>query len=92
MTACAEEVLKRLGLHYRVMTLCTGDMGFGARKTYDLEGLAAGPGRLSRNFLLLRLRRFPGPPDERTLPRERREGDEVRPHARRIPASPSAGR
>lgn len=37
MTACAEEVLKRLGLHYRVMTLCTGDMGFGARKTYDLE-------------------------------------------------------
>ncbi|MFB2551643.1 serine--tRNA ligase [Ensifer soli] len=37
MTACAETVLKRLGLHYRVMTLCTGDMGFGARKTYDLE-------------------------------------------------------
>ena len=37
MTACAEEVLKRLGLHYRTMTLCTGDMGFGARKTYDLE-------------------------------------------------------
>ncbi|OLP55256.1 serine--tRNA ligase [Rhizobium rhizosphaerae] len=37
MTACAEEVLKRLGLHYRVMTLCTGDMGFSARKTYDLE-------------------------------------------------------
>ncbi len=37
MTACAEEVLKRLGLHYRVMTLCSGDMGFGARKTYDLE-------------------------------------------------------
>ncbi|MDI7863326.1 serine--tRNA ligase [Rhizobiaceae bacterium n13] len=37
MTACAEEILKRLGLHYRVVTLCTGDMGFGARKTYDLE-------------------------------------------------------
>jgi seryl-tRNA synthetase len=37
MTACAEEVLKRLGLHYRVVTLCTGDIGFGARKTYDLE-------------------------------------------------------
>ncbi|CAK7256055.1 MULTISPECIES: serine--tRNA ligase [unclassified Shinella] len=37
MTACAEEILKRLGLHYRIMTLCTGDMGFGARKTYDLE-------------------------------------------------------
>ncbi|MFD1326952.1 serine--tRNA ligase [Mycoplana ramosa] len=37
MTACAEEILKRLGLHYRVVTLCTGDMGFGARKTYDIE-------------------------------------------------------
>ena len=37
MTACAEEVLKRLGLHYRVMLLCAGDTGFSARKTYDLE-------------------------------------------------------
>lgn len=37
MLACAEEVLKRLDLHYRVVTLCTGDMGFSARKTYDIE-------------------------------------------------------
>jgi len=37
MTSCAEEVLKRLGLSYRVVTLCAGDMGFGARKTYDIE-------------------------------------------------------
>jgi len=37
MTGCAEAVLKRLELPYRVMTLCTGDMGFSARKTYDLE-------------------------------------------------------
>ena len=37
MTLCAEEILKRLGLHYRTMLLCTGDMGFGSRKTYDLE-------------------------------------------------------
>ncbi|MER9295788.1 serine--tRNA ligase [Mesorhizobium sp. M0621] len=37
MTQCAEEVLKRLGLPFRTMTLCTGDMGFGARKTYDIE-------------------------------------------------------
>ncbi|MBO6757139.1 MAG: serine--tRNA ligase [Roseibium sp.] len=37
MLDCAENVLKKLGLHYRVMTLCTGDMGFGARKTYDIE-------------------------------------------------------
>ena len=37
MLACAEEVLKRLDLHYRVVTLCTGDMGFAAQKTYDIE-------------------------------------------------------
>ena len=37
MTGCAEEVLKRLNLHYRTIVLCTGDMGFGSRKTYDIE-------------------------------------------------------
>jgi seryl-tRNA synthetase len=37
MTAHAEAVLQKLGLPYRVMCLCTGDMGFGATKTYDLE-------------------------------------------------------
>lgn len=37
MTGCAEEVLKRLGLPYRVMLLSTGDMGFGAQRTHDLE-------------------------------------------------------
>ena len=37
MTAGAEEILKRLGLTYRVVALCTGDMGFASRKTYDLE-------------------------------------------------------
>jgi seryl-tRNA synthetase len=37
MTGAAESVLQTLGLHYRVMRLCTGDMGFGSRMTYDLE-------------------------------------------------------
>jgi seryl-tRNA synthetase len=37
MTACAEEVLKRLDLPYRVVLLCTGDMGAASRKTYDIE-------------------------------------------------------
>lgn len=37
MLASAEAVLKKLGLHYRVVTLCTGDMGFAAGKTYDIE-------------------------------------------------------
>jgi seryl-tRNA synthetase len=37
MLACAEAVLKKLDLHYRVVTLCTGDMGFASQKTYDIE-------------------------------------------------------
>ncbi len=44
MTACAEEVLKRLGLAYRVVLLSAGDMGFSARKTYDLEVWLPGQG------------------------------------------------
>jgi len=37
MLGCAEEVLKRLELPYRVVELCTGDLGFGARRTFDIE-------------------------------------------------------
>jgi len=44
MLACAEEVLKKLDLHYRVVTLCTGDMGFAAQKTYDIEVWLPGQG------------------------------------------------
>jgi seryl-tRNA synthetase len=40
----AEKVLQLLGLHYRVLSLCTGDMGFGAAKCYDLEVWAPGAG------------------------------------------------
>lgn len=45
MTACAEEVLKRLGLPYRVVTLCSGDTGFAAAKTWDIEVWLPGQGR-----------------------------------------------
>ncbi|MBV9990264.1 MAG: serine--tRNA ligase [Alphaproteobacteria bacterium] len=45
MTDCAQEILKRLNLHHRVMTLCAGDMGFTARKTYDIEVWLPGQGR-----------------------------------------------
>ncbi|MEM6382323.1 MAG: serine--tRNA ligase [Pseudomonadota bacterium] len=45
MTACAEKVLADLGLHTRTVVLCTGDMGFGARKTYDIEVWLPGQGR-----------------------------------------------
>jgi len=45
MTACAEKVLRELDLPYRVMTLCSGDTGFAAMKTYDLEVWLPGQGR-----------------------------------------------
>jgi seryl-tRNA synthetase len=45
MTACAEEVLKRLGLYFRTMALSTGDMGFASQKTYDIEVWLPGQGR-----------------------------------------------
>ncbi len=44
MLTSAENVLKKLGLHFRVMTLCTGDMGFGSQKTYDIEVWLPGQG------------------------------------------------
>ena len=44
MLSCAEEVLRKLDLHYRVMTLCTGDMGFASQKTYDIEVWMPGQG------------------------------------------------
>jgi seryl-tRNA synthetase len=44
MLSCAEEVLKKLDLHYRVVTLCTGDMGFASQKTYDIEVWLPGQG------------------------------------------------
>jgi len=44
MLACAEAVLRQLDLHYRVMTLCAGDMGFSAQKTYDIEVWMPGQG------------------------------------------------
>lgn len=45
LTNNAEEVLKRLGIHYRVVTLCTGDMGFSSAKTYDIEVWLPGQGK-----------------------------------------------
>ena len=45
MLASAEEVMKRLKLPYRVMTLCTGDMGFASQKTYDIEVWLPGQGK-----------------------------------------------
>lgn len=45
MVGCAEKVLQLMGLHYRTIVLCTGDMGFGSAKTYDIEVWAPGQGQ-----------------------------------------------
>ena len=71
MTACAEEVLKRLGLAYRTMLLCTGDMGFASQQDLRHRGVAAGAEHLSRDFVVLGVRRLPGAAHERALPAAR---------------------
>ena len=76
MLSCAEEVLWRLELHYRVMTLCAGDMGFASQKTYDIEVWMPrqGEGGAYREISSCsRVRRFPGPAHGRALPRARRQ-------------------
>ncbi len=45
MLECAESILKDLNIHYRIMTLCSGDMGFSANKTYDIEVWLPGEGK-----------------------------------------------
>ena len=75
MTACAEEVLKRLGLAYRTMLLCTGDMGFAAQQDLRHRGVAAGAEHLSRDFLVLGVRRLPGAAHECALPAARARKD-----------------
>ena len=71
MTMCAEEVLRQLDLAYRTMVLSTGDMGFAAQKDLRPGSLAAGPESVSRNLLLLGLRRFPGAAHAGALSRAR---------------------
>ena len=92
MTACAEEVLKRLGLPFRTMMLCTGDMGFGARKTYDIEVWLPGQNAYREisscsvcgDFQARRM-------DARYRPTDGK-GDALRPHAERLRRRRSAAR
>ena len=84
MTSCAEEVLKRLGLHFRTIVLCTGDMGFASRKTYDIEVWLPGQGRFREISSCSVVRRLPGAADERALQGGRRQGDPLRPYAERL--------
>ena len=56
LVSCAEKILQKLNLHYRVMKLCSGDVGFSAKKTYDLEvwlpGQNSGQGYIQRNIIM----------------------------------------
>ena len=92
MLACAEEVLRRLDLHYRVVTLCTGDMGFAAQKTYDIEVWLPGQEHVSRDFLLLGVRRVSGAAHECALPRQGRRARCATCTRSTAPASRSAAR
>ena len=70
MLACAEEVLRRLGLHYRVVTLVHRRHGLCVAEDLRHRGVAAGAGDVSRDLVLLELRRLPGAPHGRALPRQ----------------------
>jgi seryl-tRNA synthetase len=82
MTACAEEVLKRLGLAYRVVLLSTGDMGFAAQKTYDLEVWLPGQATYREisscsncgDFQAQRMKARYRPAEGKSLPQARPEG------------------
>ena len=74
LTANAERVLQLLGLHYRVVELCTGDLGFASAKSYDIEVWSAGIPRrrdLFGSIKLLKLRRFSGATDATSVQRSR---------------------
>ena len=67
LTANAERILQLLGLPYRTVVLSTGDMGFGAKKTYDIEVWLPSQKYLSRNIELFQLRRFSGSSNEYSI-------------------------
>ena len=83
MLACAEAVMKRLDLHYRVMTLVHRRYGLCLAEDLRHRGLASGAGNLSRDLFLLGLRRLPGAAHECALPSgvERRKARSAAPRA-----------
>ena len=73
LTANAEKVLQPLGLPYRTVLLCTGDMGFASAKTYDIEVWLPSQETLPRDLVVQQLRGVPGPPRRDPRPPRRRE-------------------
>ena len=65
-----KKMLQKLGLHYRVVALCTGDMGFSSAKTYDIEVWLPGQRLVPRDFVVLEFRGVSGAAGEHPLPPE----------------------
>jgi hypothetical protein len=84
MVQNAETVLKKLELPYRVVELCTGDMGFGAAKTYDLEVWLPGQNTYREISFLLELRRIPGAAREHSLSQREKRSAIIRSHTQRL--------
>ena len=72
ITGNAETILQRLGLPYRVVALCTGDIGFASTKTYDIEVWLPGPEGVSGDLVVLELRGLPGAQDAGAVSATRR--------------------
>ena len=83
LTRDAETILQKLGLPYRTMLLCTGDMGPSFRQDLRPGSVAAGAEAVSRNFFLLELRGVSGAAGEHTLPSGGQQEERVRAHAER---------
>ena len=94
MTDCAQEVLKRLGLTHRVVTLCAGDMGFAAKKTYDIEVWLPGQQRFREISSCSNCGDFQARRMNTRFRAEGRQSDTLRPYAQRLGprGRPHAGR
>jgi seryl-tRNA synthetase len=84
MVGCAEAVLKKLELPFRTMLLCTGDMGFSARKTYDLEVWLPSQGTYREISSCSNCGDFQARRMDARYKQDRREGHELRPHPQRL--------
>ena len=84
LTRNAETVLERLGLPYRTMLLCTGDMGFAVGEDLRHRGVAPEPAGVSRDFVVQQHRSVPGAPRVDQVPRRRHRQGRVRAHAERL--------
>ena len=83
LTHDAEEILQKLGLHYRVVILCTADMSFSSAKTYDLEVWLPGQQLFRGISSCSNFEAFQGTARQRSVPGRRQEQARVRAHAKR---------